>query len=225
MKLSNILKFTTLLILVTGFNTASADASGRQVFKVANVRMTDVLNVRQKPTVHSKVLLQLPADAKWIIKRTSDKQGAWQKVLWGANEGWINTNYIQSDEKATQFLSEHRKCVISNPQNSMCCGFNSPTAGRDSSSKPIETFMVVKVAKGQSLNVRATGHAAATKIANIPHNAVGIVKLPGQKMKSGHSTWQKIRWNGRNGWVNSSYLKYDPIISDYRNIVQQACSN
>ncbi|MEE9350926.1 MAG: SH3 domain-containing protein [Thiotrichaceae bacterium] len=186
--------------------------------------MANVLNVRQKPSMNSRVILQLPADARWIVKRTSEKQGAWQKVVWGVKEGWVYNSYLGEDPKATQFLTEHRQCVKNNPRNSMCCGFKGPSERRNSAQHEIRTFMVVNVPRGQSLNVRASGSASSKKIANIPHNAVGVVKFPGKQLKNGRATWQKIRWNGRDGWVNTSYLKYDPIISDYRNIVQQSCS-
>ncbi len=212
-----------LTVLMSGFNSAFASEQAGLVFKVSNVKTSGVLNVRQQPSASSKVILQLPADARWIIKRTSIKKGSWQKVVWGVKEGWVSDNYLKTDLKGTEVLTKHRQCVMSNPQNSLCCGFNKPSRGRGSS-HIIKTYRVIKVAQGQSLNVRESGNANAKKLASIPHNAVGIVKFPGQQVRSGGSVWEKIRWNGRNGWVNSSYLAYDPILSDYRNIVQQVCS-
>ncbi len=224
MKATKILFTTSLVLLLSPLNYASANnnAEANRSFKVANVKMANVLNVRQKPSMNSRVILQLPADARWIVKRTSKKQGHWQKVVWGVKEGWVYNRYLGEDPKATQFLAEHRQCVKQNPTNSMCCGFKS--SSRNNTHHEIKTFMVVNVPRGESLNVRVSGSATSKRIANIPHNAVGVVKFPGQQVKHGRATWQKIRWNGRDGWVNTRYLKYDPITSDYRNIVQQTCS-
>ncbi len=214
----------SLISLFSSINLAFA-SDAHQAYKVANLKMTNVLNVRQNPSMNSTVILQLPADARWILKRTTQQQGHWQKVVWGVKEGWVYNNYISVDQEATQFLTKHRQCVQQSPENSMCCGFNSSSKSRNSQvNNEIRTFMVVNVPRGQSLNVRAAGRATARKISNIPHSAAGIVKFPGQLVNQGHTVWQKIRWNGRDGWVNASYLQYDPIISDYRNIVHQVCS-
>ncbi len=221
MKSLKILLMTSLISLSFIFNFANA-ADTRQAYKVANLQMANVLNVRQHPSMNSSVILQLPADARWILKRTSKKHGQWQKVVWGVKEGWVYNNYIATDQQATNFLAKHRQCVQQNPENSLCCGFN----GSKSQNTPqIKTFKVVNVARGQSLNVRASGSATSKRIASIPHSAVGIVKFPGKQVRHGRNVWQKIRWNGRDGWVNTRYLKYDPIISDYRNIVHQVCSS
>lgn len=221
------MKFTSLLIsvflLFVTSHQALANANQQLAYKVANIKTAGELNVRQYPSASAPVLVQLPFDATWILKRTNEHKGKWQKVVWGVKEGWVNTRYIDTDQKASVELAAHRQCVTQNPGNSMCCGYPANTAGRNKLSK-IETFMVVKVPRGQSLNVRNAGNADAKKIASIPHNAVGVVKFPHQQVKGRNTTWEKVRWNGRDGWVNSAFLKYDPIISDYRNIVQQACS-
>ena len=214
-----------LIVICTGVANSFADNVNKsQVYKVANVGVAQVLNVRQRPSINSPVLLQLPADSRWLLKRTSTKQGRWQKVVWGVNEGWVNNRYVNLDQNASRFLEKHRQCVKQNPENSMCCGVSNSGNNRNHQTHTeIRTFRVVNVPEGQSLNVRMSGRASAKKISNIPHNAVGIVKFPGQQKRHGREVWQKIRWNGRNGWVNARFLKYDPIVSDYRNIVQQAC--
>lgn len=210
-----------LMLVISSINGAYANE--RQVFQVTNIKSTNVLNVRQKPNMSSSVILQLPADAKWILKRTSERKGNWQKVLWGVKEGWVYNRYLGSDAKATQALAKHRQCIKNNPGNSMCCGYTG--SAKTHNRNKIQAFKVVRVGRGQSLNVRASGNASAKRITNIPHNATGIIKFPGQQVRRGNAVWQKVRWNGRDGWVNATFLKYDPIISDYRNIVQQACSH
>ena len=202
---------------------ASDHTNPKHTYKVTNINTSNVLNVRQQPDTNASVILQLPADAKWIIERTSETKGNWQKIVWGVKEGWVYRRYISTDPKTSQLLEKHRQCIKQNPQNSICCGLDTQQKKHNRNTK-VQTFMVVNVPTGQSLNVRASGNAHAKKVATIPHNASGIVKFPGQKVGHGRSTWQKIRWNGRDGWVNSSFLKYDPIISDYRNIVLETCA-
>ncbi len=208
-----------LMLVISNIN--GAHANERQVFQVANIKAINVLNVRQGPNMSSAVILQLPADAKWILRRTSERKGNWQKVLWGTKEGWVYNYYLGSDAKATQALAKHRQCIKNNPENAMCCGY---TGSKNRNKNKIQAFKVVRVGRGQSLNVRAAGNVNAKRITNIPHNATGIIKFPSQQVRRGNAVWQKVRWNGRDGWVNASFLKYDPIISDYRNIVQQVCS-
>jgi len=223
-KLPFLAGLTGLMLVISSVNAlhASEGANERQVFQVTNIKSTNVLNVRQKPSTNSSVILQIPADAKWILKRTSERKGNWQKVLWGVKEGWVYNRYLGSDAKATQALAKHRQCIKSNPGNSMCCGYTGGSS-KSRNDNSIQAFKVVRVGRGQSLNVRASGNANAKRITNIPHNATGIIKFPGQQVRRGNAVWQKVRWNGRDGWVNASFLKYDPIISDYRNIVYQTC--
>ena len=214
-----------VIFMISSFYEAYANGrtNQEQVFQVTNIKSTNVLNVRQQPNARSSVILQIPADSKWIVKRTSERKGNWQKVLWGVKEGWVYNRYLGSDAKATQALAKHRQCIKSNQGNSMCCGYTGKSS-KSRNSDIIQAFKVVRVGRGQSLNVRASGSANAKRITNIPHNATGIIKFPGQQIKQGHAVWQKVRWNGKDGWVNASFLKYDPIISDYRNIVHQTCS-
>ncbi|CAA6823377.1 MAG: Unknown protein [uncultured Thiotrichaceae bacterium] len=222
MKLTKILASTILLFSISSHTWA--DANEPLAYKVANIKTAGELNVRQYPSASAPVILQMPFDATWILKRTAEHKGNWQKVVWGVKEGWVNSRYIDTDHKASVELAAHRQCVAQHPENSMCCGYPA-TASDKNNLSVIETFMVIKVPRGQSLNVRSAGNVNAEKIASIPHNAIGIVKFPSEQTKGGNSRWEKIRWNGRDGWVNSTFLKYDPITSDYRNIVQQACSS
>lgn len=229
MKISKLPLLTGLagvIFMMSSFYGSYANASTNQgqVFQVTNIISTNVLNVRQQPNTRSSVILQIPANSKWIVKRTSERKGNWQKVLWGVKEGWVYNRYLGSDAKATQVLAKHRQCIKSNPGNSMCCGYTG-NSSKSRNHSLIRAFKVVRVARGQSLNVRASGSANAKRITNIPHNATGIIKFPGQQVRRGHAVWQKVRWNGRDGWVNASFLKYDSIVSDYRNIVHQACSH
>lgn len=219
------MKFTKIYILIFSsllpIIAQDSFADSLQVYKVSNVQQAGVLNVRSAPSSSANIILELPSDASWLLKRTAEKRGRWQKVIWGVKEGWVYDKYLSNDAKASQVALKHRQCIKNNPGNSLCCGVE-PQNSKNRSL--IKTYKLINVPAGESLNVRASGSASAKKIATIPHNAVGIVKFPGNQAQSGKTQWQLVRWNGRNGWVNSSYLAYDSIVSDYRNIVQQTCA-
>ncbi|MCK5726796.1 MAG: SH3 domain-containing protein [Thiotrichaceae bacterium] len=208
------------LILVSAPLVVANAESQDNVFKVSNVRSHGVLNVRAKPSVRSNVLFQLPSDSRWVLKRTV-KKGKWQKVIWGKKEGWVYTDYLAIDHEGSLFLKNHRQCVKNNPTKAICCGYEQPH-GRNLAE--IKTYKVVNVSIGQSLNVRSSASPKASKVSTMPHNAIGIVKDPRGRMKIGHSTWQKIRWNGHDGWVNSHYINYDAATSNYRNFVKKSCA-
>ena len=219
------MKFTLRLILVSIVLTINfinpVSANERQVFQITNLKSSDVLNVRREPHMGSPVILQIPADTSWVLRNTSQRKGNWQKVIWGVKEGWVYDRYLGSDPQATKVLARHQQCVKNNPENAICCGYTGSSRNRNE----IKAFKVVRVGRGQSLNVRVSGNASSKRITNIPHNATGIIKFPGQQVKHGRAVWEKVRWNGKDGWVNASFLQYDPIISDYRNIVHQTCSH
>ncbi|HIQ15475.1 MAG TPA: SH3 domain-containing protein [Leucothrix sp.] len=211
---------TSLILIFSSIGMAHASPQGNVgVYKVNNVRSPGVLNVRSQPSSHSKILLQLPSDSRWLLKRAA-RQGQWQKVIWGEKEGWVHTKYISFDQEGSSFLKNHRQCMKSNPSKAICCGYVSH--GRNVTE--IKAYKVVNVPKGQSLNVRTSASSSAKKLTTMPHNAVGIIKHPRGRMQIGQSTWQKIHWNGRDGWVNAHFIAYDSKTSRYRNFVQNTCA-
>ena len=206
----------------------TANANDKSVYQVDKVKAGNVLYLRKEPSVHSKVIMELPYDVSWMVRKSWQESGQnnankrWKKIHWGAHEGWVDSYYMTGDAGATKLALEHQQCMKKHSQNYLCCGYPKGTL---KAGAPIKAYRVRGVPKGQSLRVRSAPGVTSEKIATLPHNAVGVVKLPRTQTKVGPSIWEQIRWNGRNGWVNSSFLEFDPIISDYRNIVRDICGS
>jgi SH3-like domain-containing protein len=62
-------------------------------------------------------------------------------------------------------------------------------------------YCVTGIAKGDSLNVRAFPSANSKIATKLPRNQCDIAFLP-----YATGTWQKVRANGYEGWVNRKYL-------------------
>jgi uncharacterized membrane protein len=67
-------------------------------------------------------------------------------------------------------------------------------------------YEVTNVAADDYLNVRSEAGVQSLVVTRIPYDAKAVV-LTGQKVKQGNSTWVKIVWQGKEGWVNQSYLR------------------
>ncbi|MGV6809278.1 MAG: COG3650 family protein [bacterium] len=68
-----------------------------------------------------------------------------------------------------------------------------------------ELYAVRDVAVNDYLNVRAQAGTKAMVITMIPHDAT-TVRLTGQEKQLGRSTWVKVLWQSKQGWVNRRYL-------------------
>lgn len=214
------------LLFSIGFSS-HVSADGGEIFRVANVGQKGVLNLRATPSAKAKVLLELPHNARWIVKRQSSKTRGrsrvrgWQKVHWNKHEGWVDASYLTFDPEATKIKQVRMSCLQNNPKLPICCGY--PQQKSTGKLYPIKVHSVQRVDSGQSLNMRQQAGRNAEVIATIPYDAVGIVKLPSKGVKNGTSTWEKVRWNGQNGWVNSYYLNFDPELSKSREHLREVC--
>ena len=209
-------------------SSVNAVANDADIFRVANVGQKGVLNLRATPSSTAKVVLELPRNARWIVKRQGNKAHGrsrvrgWQKVHWNNHEGWVDASYLEYDPEASKIKQIRMSCLQSNPKLPACCGY--PRQQFLGKLYPIRVYDVQKVATGQSLNMRKQAGRNAEVVATIPHNAIGIVKLHTKPEKEGSSLWEKVRWNGQNGWVNSYYLNFDPELSKSREYLREMCS-
>ncbi|HPE59828.1 MAG TPA: hypothetical protein PLB10_05785 [Thiolinea sp.] len=88
-------------------------------------------------------------------------------------------------------------------------------AGTAAAAETARIYSVVHVAPDDKLNMRNQPGVEGSKVvASIPHNAKGIL-LTGETRQVGRSTWVKISWSGRQGWVNRYYLLEDVQTSNY----------
>ncbi|MCK5813338.1 MAG: hypothetical protein KAH03_03730 [Cocleimonas sp.] len=70
-----------------------------------------------------------------------------------------------------------------------------------------EQMEVTKVAVGDHLNMRTGSNASYSITSRLPYNAKGIQVLRWAEEYTGSSLWVKVAWQGRQGWVNSHYLR------------------
>lgn len=77
-----------------------------------------------------------------------------------------------------------------------------------------DLYKVVNVAADDYLNVRSEPGVQSSIVTMIPYDATTVV-LAGQTMQQGNSTWVKVVWQGKQGWVNQSYLS--PVSSSASN--------
>ena len=96
------------------------------LFRVANVRSDDVLNVRSGPSADFDVVGELPPGSRGIAV-TSACRSKWCPVQHHATSGWVNSAYLAPEEPLTVAL--HGACTMA-PQSG--CG----PAVRDSPEAP-----------------------------------------------------------------------------------------
>lgn len=85
-----------------------------------------------------------------------------------------------------------------------------------------EMYEVIKVRKGDTLNIRSKPDHRAKLITAIPHNATNIRHL-GKQQRMGNSIWFKVTYDGAEGWVNSKYLTKANLYTTAKLVEQLTC--
>jgi len=75
-------------------------------------------------------------------------------------------------------------------------------------------YAVTGVDADDYLNVRQKATARSAIVTRLPHDSVGVRRLEGDAMTAGNRWW-RVKWQGKQGWVNKRYLKpvSDPIVA------------
>jgi uncharacterized membrane protein len=79
-------------------------------------------------------------------------------------------------------------------------------------------YAVTGVDNDDYLNVRQKATARSAIVTRLPYDSVGVRRLEGEAMISGNRWW-RVRWEGKQGWVNQRYLRpvvkqaHSPIVS------------
>lgn len=98
-------------------------------------------------------------------------------------------------ENAAQRVAPRPTTSPTNPQSTTGTG-NPQTAG---------AYAVIGVASGDRLNVRRAPRVDAVVVTRLAPLRAGLVGV-GKPRQTGRQTWQRIRVDGRTGWVNAAYL-------------------
>jgi uncharacterized protein YraI len=67
------------------------------------------------------------------------------------------------------------------------------------------TYRVIKISKGDYLNVRAGAGSKYPVVLRLEPDTGGIV-LGANRVANAETMWQEIIFNGRTGWVNADYI-------------------
>ncbi len=94
------------------------------LFRVANVRSDDVLNIRSGPSADFEVVGELPPDSRGIAV-TSACRSKWCPVQHRSTSGWVNSVYLAPEEPFTVSL-----------QGALHDGPANPAAGPPSATLP-----------------------------------------------------------------------------------------
>ena len=82
---------------------AEPKRASKPMFRVANVRSDDVLNIRSGPSADFDVVGELPPDTRGIVI-TSACRAKWCPVLHHAMSGWANSVYLAREEQSPAAL-------------------------------------------------------------------------------------------------------------------------
>ena len=69
----------------------------------------------------------------------------------------------------------------------------------------VVVYSVRGVTAGQLLNMRSGAGTNNSLVTKIPANATGVVAT-GEEKRVGNTTWAKVYWAGKGGWVSKTYL-------------------
>lgn len=210
-----------VMVVYTLLPTTFLSAAEGDVFRVTGVAAGEGISMFQEPNTKSAVVIKIPHNASWIIKRPESRPG-WQKISWNDQTGWIEAGKIVFDRAATQVVADRNHC-LKDPTvvNKICCGF--PPGAESQIFKSVRVQSVTGIPKGQALKMYAKPQKGGRVVVLMPHNATWIVKLGKKEHKDGID-WEKITWGGNKGWVDSLNLQFNPELTIAGDLKRKQCS-
>ncbi len=212
--INNHLRLTQVLVCLFALITFAIpfSAIAQDIYKVVHVAAGDTLNLRAYPSSKSRIKIKIPHNASWIVKRGVQKKvgrAVWSKVVWSHEEGWVNSHFLSKDPLSMRLLHQRTRCMANPKQkNKVCCGY--PASARKHGFRHVEILSVRGIPKGQSVPLRSKpGKWQGKVVVAIPHKASWLSALGQKKKLANGETWQYIRFNGQNGWINSAYITHD----------------
>ncbi len=183
-------------------------ADSSKIYQVNGLKPGNVLKMYAKPG--RNIMINLPHNATWIVRRGKQQAAngvVWEKVSWDNQTGWVDSNRLRYDAESTRIAAARRACM-NDPKvvEKMCCGYPETAKGVPFRSVPIYSVRGLKPGQSLIMYMEQGNSAVATEI---PHNATWVTKL-GKVAKGGNMAFENVRWAGKNGWVNSAYLRLDP---------------
>ncbi len=213
-----------MAILVSPLLTFAAlpmPADTSLVYRVKGLDAGNVLKMYKEP--NQQVIVNIPHNATWIARRNAQMtvgSTIWEKVSWDDQTGWVISDALEEDAKATSMANARRQCLADPAiQDKECCGY--PEAAKGGLFQSIPVYTVNGLSAGESL-MMYVDHGDNAIAVELPHNARGIVKL-GQRAEAGKFAMERVRWAGQNGWVDASKLQYDDETTRAGDAKRQKC--
>lgn len=230
MKKQSVLKKTTLsglcglVLLATpllGMAALSMPADTSLVYRVQGMDAGNVLKLYKEPG--KEVLVNIPHNATWIARRNAQltvDNKVWEKVSWDDHTGWVLSDALTEDPKATDEANKRRQCLVDPAvADKECCGY--PETAKGGLFKSIPVYAVQSLSPGESL-MMYVDHGDDAIAVEIPHSGTSIVKL-GQRAEAGSFAMERVRWAGQNGWVDAAKLTYDEAKTKAGDAKRQKC--
>ncbi len=145
-------------------------------YRVVNVAVDDILNVRSGPNPTAPILSTIGSRAKGVII-AGNCDGEWCPVRHGQSQGWVN-RYFLAPEKSTR-----------------------RNAGARSSTPAPITYKVVRVPAGDVLNLRRRPDSDAAVVATLPPSA-NRIRLTGYCIEE----WCPVALGKSSGWAHRNFL-------------------
>ncbi|MBS4200625.1 SH3 domain-containing protein [Bacillus sp. FJAT-49732] len=180
-------------------NKPNEEVSSEQ--KVAGIKLKVIsnLNVRQKASSTSTILITIPKGT--VVTPTHKTSENWYKVTYEGKTGYISGDYVEEIKKEDPPKVEPPK---EEPSKEDPPKVETPTEKITEEKIPEKTFLIK-----ENLNVRKTADSTSTILTNIPK---GKIVIPTHKTSN---NWYKVVYSGKTGYVSSAYLQEvktgDPI--------------
>jgi hypothetical protein len=213
--------FVLLAVPLLSVAALSMPADTSLVYRVQGMDAGSVLKMYKEPG--KEVLVNLPHNATWIARRNAQMtvgDKVWEKVSWDDQTGWVLSNALEEDPKATEAANTRRQC-LADPAvaDKECCGY--PEAAKGGLFKSIPVYEVQGLSAGESL-MMYVDHGDNAIAVEIPHSGSSIVKL-GQRAEAGAFAMERVRWAGQNGWINADKITYDEERTKAGDAKRQKC--
>ena len=91
-----------------------------QVYKI---KSKSPISFFLRPTVHSGVVIKVPANSRWIIRLAGVKKyssSIWYEVSWNGKKGWVKKKEIIYDSRATNIAARRPDCLLSKTRSKDC---------------------------------------------------------------------------------------------------------
>ena len=213
--------FMLLAVPLLGVAELSMPADTSLVYRVQGLDAGNVLKMYKEPG--KEVLVNIPHNATWLARRNAQMtvgDKVWEKVSWDNQTGWVLSDALAEDPKATEEANKRRQCLVDPAvQDKECCGY--PEAAKGGLFKSIPVYAVQDLSPGESL-MMYVDHGEDAIAVEIPHSGTSIVKL-GQRAEAGAFAMERVRWAGQNGWIDAAKITYDEAKTKASDAKRQKC--